>query len=159
MDDRHGEGGVLGNEPGTERAVAAAEHRLAVRFPPSFRHFLLTSDGCPGIGAWTDELYSCDRLAWFRDTAAGETSIAVAEVFYGESDQHPDEGDWHPPAIFERSLLVAGGHDYWLLDPADPGAEGEWIAWRYEVDDGELTRFTNFAELVDFCRTEGTDDE
>ncbi|TDD42301.1 SMI1/KNR4 family protein [Saccharopolyspora elongata] len=151
-----GAAGWLGYEPATEQAVAAAEHRLAVRFPPSFRGFLLASDGWPGVGGWIEELYSCDRLAWFRDTDEGGTSIDVAEDFFGDWDSLPeDDSVRNPVTIFERSLLVAGGQDYWLLDPAEPGADGEWIAWRYEPSQGEVKRFANFAELFHFCRNEG----
>ncbi|MGI8313148.1 SMI1/KNR4 family protein [Saccharopolyspora hattusasensis] len=145
----------LGYEPAAEQTVAAAEQRLAVQFPPSFRNFLLTSDGWPGVGDWVDALYSCDNLAWFRDTDEGGTAIDVAEVFFGEPDEEDeDEDDPSPPTVFERSLLVASGEDHWLLDPAKPGVDGEWTAWRYEVKAGELQRFASFAELFHFCREE-----
>ncbi|GAA3528358.1 hypothetical protein GCM10022222_09240 [Amycolatopsis ultiminotia] len=148
--------GWLGCEPATEAAVAAAEHRLAVRFPTSYRGFLLASNGWTGVGGWIEELYSCARLAWFRDTAEGGISIDVAGDFFGEWGAPPeDDSARNPVTIFERSLLVAGGQDYWLLDPAEPAADGEWIAWRYEPDQGEVSQFANFAELFHFCRNEG----
>jgi hypothetical protein len=149
--------GWLGYEPATELTVSAAEQRLGVRLPPSFRGFLLASDGWSEVGGWIDKVHSCDGLAWFRDTDEGAMSIEVAEAFFGEVNERPeDEDHWHPPTIFERSLLVAGGVDYdvWLLDPAGPGADGEWIAWRYQTKGGEVERFASFAELFHFCREE-----
>lgn len=146
----------LGCEPAAEQTVATAEQRLAVEFPPSFRSFLLTSDGWPGFGGWVDTLHSCDDLAWFRDTDEGGTAIDVAELFYGEPGlgEEDEQEDPSPPTVFERSLLVASGEDYWLLDPAEPGADGEWTAWRYEVKTGELERFASFAELFHLCSKE-----
>ena len=32
---------------------------------------------------------------------------------------------------------------------------GEWVAWRYQPDQGEVERFASFAELFRFCRDEG----
>jgi len=61
----------LGYEPAGEQAISAAEERLGVRFPPSFRGFLEASDGWRGVGGWIELLCSCDEIEWFRATPSG----------------------------------------------------------------------------------------
>jgi hypothetical protein len=133
----------MGHEPATEGAVLTAELRLGVRFPPSLRGFLLTSDGWSGVGGWVDLLYSCDRIAWFRGTADGVDLI----------DLYDDDED-NLPGVFLRSLVVASGKDFWLIDPGQPRTDGEWAAYLFEPKYGESTRYTSFAELFRAGREE-----
>jgi hypothetical protein len=48
VDEVQRENRWLGYEPAGEEAVRAAEERLGVRLPPSYRNFLLTSNGATG---------------------------------------------------------------------------------------------------------------
>lgn len=51
--------------PATEDDIAAAEKRLGVTLPPSYREFLMVSNGCLlGIG-WT--LLPVEKIGWMRD--------------------------------------------------------------------------------------------
>ncbi|KJE22407.1 hypothetical protein FF36_03279 [Frankia torreyi] len=132
----------VGHEPAAEQTVAAAEQRLAVRFPPTFRSFLATSDGWPNLAGWIDELHASTDVDWFRDTVDGAGFINL----YGEP--HNDGQDLDDLlSVFRRSLVIASGEDFWLLDPADPGPDGEWVAWEFTPKYGSLERFASFAEI------------
>ncbi|MEV0083869.1 SMI1/KNR4 family protein [Saccharopolyspora sp. NPDC050642] len=127
----------MGHEPATEEVVLAAERRLGVRFPPSYRAFLLASDGWDGVGGWIELIWSCERIPWMRDTRGGADLIDL----YGED---PDD---EYAVLFRRALDVAEGEDFWFLDPDDVGPEGEWAAYLFEPKYGELKKFAGFAEL------------
>ncbi|WP_218157459.1 SMI1/KNR4 family protein [Saccharopolyspora shandongensis] len=132
----------MGNEPAAEETVLAAEKRLGVRFPPSYRAFLLASDGWNGVGGWIELIWSCERIPWMRDTGGGANLIDL----YGED---PDD---EYAVLFRRSLDVAEGEDFWFLDPAEVGPEGEWAAYLFEPKYGELKEFASFAELFHASR-------
>jgi hypothetical protein len=131
----------MGRMPAAESAVVAAEQRLGTQFPPSFRSFLLTTDGWDGVGGWIDLVYPCEDIAWMRDTEGGRDLIGVYAGDLGE------EGEHEYVTLFRRSLEVASGEDFWLLDPEKAGPGGEWAAYQFEPKAGELKRFASFAEL------------
>lgn len=131
----------LGRPPAGERTIAAAQERLGVRFPPSFRGFLQASDGWDGVGGWVDKIYPCGEVEWFGSTQEGQDYIEL----YNDLD-----GD-EAAAVFQRSLVIAGGEDYWLLDPAVV-ADGEWAAYEFEPKYGQLTEFTSFHSLMEGSR-------
>ena len=143
LDDSHVATRWLGYEPAGEQAISAAEERLGVRFPPSFRGFLQASDGWRGIGGWIDLLCSCDEIEWFRATPTGEEFIELYSEGLDDSDV---------VAVFERSLLIAGGEDFWLLDSAKVAADGEWAAYEFEPKYGDLEEYASFSALMDFSR-------
>ncbi|WP_261574787.1 SMI1/KNR4 family protein [Frankia gtarii] len=148
----------VGHEPAAEQTVVAAEQRLAIRFPPTFRSFLAASDGWPNPAEWVDELHASTDVAWFRDTMDGAGFIDL----YGEP-RNDDEDDSDMLSLFRRSLVIASGEDFWLLDPADPGPDGEWVAWEFTPKYGGLERFANFAEIFHASRVsmeqEAADDD
>lgn len=129
----------MGEDPAAEEAVLAAEYRLGVQFPLSFRGFLLTSDGWNGVGGWVELVYPCERVSWMRDTDGGGDLIDI----YGEYSDKDNEY----VQLFRRSLEVASGEDIWLLDPTDTGQDGEWAAYLFEPKYGEFEKFASFAEL------------
>ncbi|MFD0307199.1 SMI1/KNR4 family protein [Streptomyces sp. NPDC127119] len=128
----------LGEEPAREETVAAAEERLEVRFPPSLRGFLFTSDGWMRVSGWVDLVYPCGRIAWMRDTGAGASLIRL----YSEEFDNAEYVD-----LFRRSIEIAGGEDVWLLDPTDLGPDGEWTAYVFTPKYGDLRKFTSFSTL------------
>ncbi|MGW2257643.1 SMI1/KNR4 family protein [Streptomyces sp. NPDC001780] len=132
------EGGWLGSEPATEEAVAAAEQRLGLRFPPSYRSFLLTTNGWTALRDWIDEVHPCEEVTWMRDTGLGS---GLVDLY---ADEFPDAD---LVALFRRSLQVASGEDLWLLDPTDVGPDGEWAAHLFQPKYGELESHTGFAGL------------
>jgi hypothetical protein len=158
--------GTLLRAPASEAEVAAAERRLEVHLPPSYREFLLLSDGAYGdtMGAVTAD----DPRA--GDSLEGWGFLPVAELRrYDEADpeavdiwlQAQDEiesasGGTAPAPPFEGdevrdhrpmrdALLIARGFDAncSLLVPVDdPGAGEEWEVWSRYKEGG--TRWSSF---------------
>jgi hypothetical protein len=133
----------MGHAPATEAAVVAVEQRLGIKFPPSYRSFLLTTDGWDGVGGWIDLVYPCERINWMRDTWGGKDLIDL----YTENPGEDDGPNVEYVTVFTQSLEVASGEDFWLLDPTVTGSDGEWAAYLFEPKYGTLERFASFAGL------------
>lgn len=143
----------LGRDPAAEEEIAAAERRLGLRFPPTLRGFLLTSDGWHG-GGTVDEVHACAEIDWMRDNGDGPDLIEIYGFGVPE-DYEPDDGEVVPVQLFERALAVGTGDgEHWLLDPTQAGPDGEWPAYAFASGDGFLEEFTDFAALFrDGCDT------
>ncbi|OON77007.1 SMI1/KNR4 family protein [Streptomyces tsukubensis] len=128
----------LGEEPAREEGLVAAEERLGVRFPPSLRGFFLASDGWTHLDAWVEGVHPCGRVAWMRDGDAGMRVTAVYDSIPGNEDD---------VRLFRRSIEIARGEDFWLLDPTDVGPDGEWAAYEFAPKYGNPTRYPSFAAL------------
>ena len=102
--------------PATESQIAREEARLGVRLPPSLRSFYLHSNGHGVVGNFIWDVRSVEQLGWLRDV-------------------EPDLYDlvFEDDAAVGRSLVVSGEADasWWLLDPGDVDARGEWRAGRW----------------------------
>ncbi|MFF1695561.1 SMI1/KNR4 family protein [Streptomyces sp. NPDC058257] len=137
--DREGRVDVwLGEAPARKEALVASEERLGVRFPPSLRGFFLASDGWTLLDAWVDGVHPCGRVSWMRDGDAGSSVTAVYESI-------PDNEEY--VQLFRRSLEIARGEDFWLLDPTDVGPDGEWAAYDFAPKYGTLTEYPSFSAL------------
>ncbi|MGW3565912.1 SMI1/KNR4 family protein [Streptomyces sp. NPDC000941] len=128
----------LGEAPAREEALVASEERLGVRFPPSLRGFFLASDGWTRLDAWVDDVHPCGRVVWMRDSEAGRR---VAETY----DSIPGNED--DVQLFRRSIEIARGEDFWLLDPTDVGPDGEWAAYEFAPKYGDTTKYPSFSTL------------
>ncbi|GAA0983710.1 hypothetical protein GCM10009551_030730 [Nocardiopsis tropica] len=132
----------LGEAPAREEALVESEERLGVRFPPSLRGFYLASDGWTRVGgAWVGEgVHPCGRVSWMRDGDAGSRVTAIYDSIPGNEDL---------VQLFSRSLEVARGEDFWLLDPTDVGPDGEWAAYEFAPKYGDPTKYPRFSALFD----------
>lgn len=128
----------LGETPAREEALAAAEERLGVRFPAGLRGFFLASDGWTRLDGWVDGVHPCDRVVWMRDSEAGGR---VTEIYASIS------GNEEVVELFRRSVEIARGEDYWLLDPTDVGPDGEWAAYEFTPKYGDTTKYPSFSAL------------
>ncbi len=138
--EAHREAGWLGCEPASEAAVAAAEERLGVRLPPSYRNFLLTSDGWNSIGLL--DLLEVEEIGWFADKAAD-----LLEV-WEELEDFTEE-----PAILRQCLLISvdegGSGGNWLLDADSVGEDGEWTAYEWwPGHGGDPEPYEDFAAMA-----------
>jgi hypothetical protein len=135
--------GWLGYSPASSDAITTVEQRLGVSLPPTYRNFLLTTDGFSTIS------YACDllpaaRIGWFRSLEAellGAWSTPDMDFFAAQAD------------ILRRCLLISdddgGAGHYLLLDPGDSTPAGEWRAYEWWPGDGEDPEpYDNFAVLV-----------
>jgi hypothetical protein len=161
-------GGVL--RPGAgEPAVAELESRLGIRLPPSYRRFLLRSDGAhamPSVGV-TAELgfLDCASVAWLRDVDRVTLDI------WGYEDQGLDPFSASVP---ERRYLDHEGGDLdsacvkrghfryvlqisawdeacvFLLNPLVVDQHGEWEAWHFSPSYAGAVRWRSFAALLKY---------
>lgn len=118
----------LGFPPAAEEQVAAAEARLGCVLPPSFRQFLLTTDGWRHAGRSVRRLRGTADLGWLRDLEPSWIS--------GDS---------------ERSLLISREADAGVvfLDPDDVDEQGEWAAYTWFAWTGMgPQRYDSFAALM-----------
>ncbi|MGW0478414.1 SMI1/KNR4 family protein [Nonomuraea sp. NPDC003214] len=102
----------LGFDPASEAEVAALEARLGRTLPPSYREFLLVTDGWTHAGPFVWRLRGTGEIGWLRD---------LEPHLIGE-----DEDD-----LLARSLLVSLEADAGVvfLDPDDVDEHGEWAAY------------------------------
>ncbi|GAA3870115.1 SMI1/KNR4 family protein [Streptomyces sedi] len=142
----------LGETPAREEALAAAEERLGVRFPPGLRGFFQASDGWTRLEGYVDGVHSCGRVVWMRDSEAGGRVIATYDSIPGNEDE---------VLLFRRCVEIARGEDYWLLDPTDVGPDGEWAAYEFAPKYGDTTEYPSFSALFHsgYASMEEDDDE
>ncbi|MFJ2432154.1 SMI1/KNR4 family protein [Streptomyces anulatus] len=129
----------LGEAPAREEALMASEERLGVRFPPSLRAFFLASDGWTHLDGWVDGVHSCGSVVWMRDSEAGGRVTDTYDSIPGNEDD---------VQLFRRSIEIARGEDFWLLDPTDVGPDGEWAAYEFAPKYGNPTKYPGFAALI-----------
>ncbi|SMD25828.1 SMI1 / KNR4 family (SUKH-1) [Kibdelosporangium aridum] len=148
----------LGFAPASEEAVAAAEARLGYTLPPSYREFLLTTDGWRNAGMFVWRMRDTSNLGWLRDI----------EPFWEESWEDADDdldddfdedlgdesADEDSPSDnkFSRGLLISLQADAGILflDPGDVDENGEWAAYSlFSWRAAPPTRFPSFTALME----------
>ncbi len=141
----------LGAAPAREEALVTSEERLGVRFPPSLRGFFLASDGWRCLDdEWVDEVHPSGHVVWMRDSEAGKRVTEVYDSIVGNEDD---------VQLFRRSIEIARGEDFWLLDPTDVGSDGEWAAYEFAPKYGDTTKYPSFSALFHAGYTSMEEDE
>jgi hypothetical protein len=114
-----------------------------VRLPPSYREFLLTTNGWRDAGEFVYRMRDTSTLGWLRDH---EPHWESWEDLCPDDNPDPNDGN-----RFTRGLLLSLEADVGILflDPADVDEAGEWAAyslfsWQAEPP----TRFASFTELM-----------
>ncbi|MFE9457997.1 SMI1/KNR4 family protein [Streptomyces californicus] len=133
------EAGWAGAEPAGEEAIVAAEERLGVSLPLSYRNFLRVSDGWEDLGSV--DLFRVGEIGWFTDLEA--------ELVEAWSDS--PFADLLP--LITRCLLIGddngGSGCYWLLHADDTAESGEWTAYEWWPGDGiDPEPYADFAALA-----------
>ncbi len=154
----------LGNPPATEEQIVAAETRLGIQLPLSYRQFLKISNGWDHTG-WSElKLWSIEEVDWMIHryphmvesyNQDDELSVSDEEYFvYGE--------DQDPVHMRDEYLLTAleissdsGDGDNFLLIPEVITAEGEWEAWHLGSKLPGAYRYRSFYELMQKVLEEG----
>ncbi|AZM49804.1 SMI1/KNR4 family protein [Streptomyces sp. WAC 06738] len=136
QEDEGGEGArfALGRAGAAEAVIVAAEERLGLRLPESYREFLAVSDGWHvDETAGVHQLGGAADIDWFRDP-------------YGQSSVHEEHLGDDPRAedvllagMWRRALRLETDSDmsHALLDPGDVGPDGEWALYLYHGWSGE----------------------
>jgi hypothetical protein len=136
------EAGWLGYEPASEEAILASEERLGVRLPPTYRNFLLASNGWSSIGDL--DLLKVEEIGWFAECSPEllEAWSSPGLEFFAEELK-----------VLKRCLLISnddgGSGGNWLLHADSVGENGEWTAYEWwPGEGGDLEENENFASLV-----------
>ncbi|MFD2420853.1 SMI1/KNR4 family protein [Amycolatopsis pigmentata] len=135
----------LGFAPATEEQVAAAEARLGARLPPSYREFLLTTNGWRDAGGFVWRMRDTENVGWLRDL---DPDWEVwDEGIEEEENPDPEQGN-----RFTRGLLLFLEADAGILflDPGDVDEAGEWAAYHlFSWQAAPPVRFGSFWELME----------
>ncbi|MFE3172913.1 SMI1/KNR4 family protein [Amycolatopsis sp. NPDC059090] len=133
--------GWIGYEPASADSVVAAEKRLGTRLPPTYRSFLLSSNGFRYVNHV--DLLNVDEIGWLSERDPGLVDAWSFALDDGERQ------------MIERSLLIArdnGGPGVcWLLHPGDAAEDGEWAGYQWFTGDGSGPgddRYDSFGALV-----------
>lgn len=149
-------GSVL-RDPATEEQIAAAEERLSVQLPPSYRAFLQVSNGAYASTLGAEE--GCTRHGFLgvQDVAYAEDADAnLVELWTGEdalndpaNDRRPLPGRGSDVAYYgpmRHALLVSRPHETFrnLLVPRE--GEEEWELWAF-AKEGAIA-YRSFADFL-----------
>jgi HEAT repeats/SMI1 / KNR4 family (SUKH-1) len=126
----------LGSDGASEEALTAAESRLGVDLPPSYRTFLSTTDGFGPIGFFVRRLRPVGELAWLRDEDPELIAIWTEETQETE---------------LARTLAVSDEYDgaRILLNPTVVDDNGDWEAWFFAHWVPGAERHSSFRRLVE----------
>lgn len=149
----------LGRPPATEVALSAAERRLGVSLPPSYREFLLIANGWVYPGNDMDfpgPIRAIERVAWFREedgdwidawTSANAGGVSDEEYFvYGNDQDTVCLRVEYLAKCLKISDASEGG--VYLLNPEVVSKAGEWEAWHFSNELPGATRCRSFRELI-----------
>lgn len=164
------ESGSLLREPASEEQVKATEARLGRRLPPSYREFLLTSDGAYGDRGGATRLYTrdgreptpfdspvvgiglfpCADLRWLRDVNPNEAEI-YEETGEDAEFSSPVAADGHQPwpwTPMADGLVIASDRapGRTCLVPVD-GVE-EWQVW--EIVKESAVAYLSFRSFLEY---------
>ncbi len=151
--------GWVGRPGASEAELAAAEARLGIRLPPSYRQFLAVSNGWGQLTDFIFNLWSTEEIEWLRvrnqhlitvwteDMPPNTRTVADAEYFvYGETqDCVSVRGEY-----LRTALEISGWGDsaICLLNPQVVTPEGEWEAWFFANWLPGANRYRSFWELM-----------
>jgi hypothetical protein len=143
-------------EPCTAEELAAAEARLGIKLPKSYREFLVTTNGFGQINTLFGRLYGAKDIQWFRDSNPDwiESFVEPREGDVSEQE-HLIYGNEQDPVIFRTAYLKCllkisepfEGAVY-LLNPEVKDIDGEWEAWAFANWYAGAYRCQSFAGLL-----------
>jgi hypothetical protein len=160
-------GGWCGRPAATESEIRAAENRLGVRLPPSYRSFLSISNGWRIFNSFVEQLlpvHEIDRFR-FRSPESFASMESAHERLVGRYGYDPSVVsddvylDYETPAhnmalrhhYYGDSLLIseASESELVLLNPFVVSADGEWetIFSAHWIPENE--RFRSFRDYVE----------
>jgi hypothetical protein len=129
--------GWLGYPGATEAQIAAAEARIGVPLPSSYRAFLMVSNGWHAAG-YQGALWSTEEIEWYAIGQYETVSIWTADAVDSPDETYFDySADQNPIYLrgeYLRDALQIGPEingDVDLLIPRVTTTEGEWEAWGF----------------------------
>ena len=121
----------LGEAPATDADIAAAEARLGLRLPPSYRAFLKVSNGWNWPNSFVARLAGTSDIGWTREKDADlirgwEEGSRYATAQFGAPPPSPEDH-------LAQTILISTPHEeddaaYFMLNP-ETRSNGEFEAW------------------------------
>ena len=136
--------GWLGYPGATPDDIARTEARLGTTLPPSYRTFLMTSNGWWHPSDFVPKLWSTHEIEWLRVRhRPGIDAWREGAEYGGEPLVIPDEeyfvyGEQQDPTTIRREYLETAldisavelaGTAMYVLNPRVVAPPGEWEAW------------------------------
>jgi hypothetical protein len=151
--------GWVGRPGASGAELAAAEARLGIRLPPSYRQFLAVSNGWGQLTDFIYNLWSAEEIEWLpvrnqhlmtvwtEDMPPDTRTVTDAEYFvYGEAqDCVSVRGEYLRTAL---EISDWGDSAICLLNPQVVMPEGEWEAWFFANWLPGANRYHSFWELM-----------
>ena len=143
----------LGFAPATEADIAELEKNLGVILPPSYRAFLLTTNGWRRTTPFISRIRPAAEVNWFRVEneqwaeiySEDGSNLEDTEYYvYGE-DGAPDHRAEHVRSLIQISDVEDG---VYLLNPEAVTPDGEWEAWFFANWIPGAKRHPSFAHLM-----------
>ena len=122
--------GWLGFPGASEEEVGALERRLGARLPPSYRSFLLASNGFLQPGVIVPRLLAASEVDWYR-VKHQDTIDAWRKGVSSGGGTGPDAFEHHLPHALQVSAVERVGTAVYLLNPDVVGPDGEWEAFYF----------------------------
>ncbi|MEM7558613.1 MAG: SMI1/KNR4 family protein [Planctomycetota bacterium] len=147
----------FGFPPASDQQVAAAESRLEVSFPPSYRQFLMITNGWRMTGWQSIGVLPVLDVDWLRNRDPELIEIwCDVDVEEIEDDEYFVYGDAQDCLSMRREylqdvLLIStpswANQDYFFLNPKIV-FEGEWEAWHFSTEFPGACRYRSFYDLM-----------
>lgn len=145
-------------EPGaTEEQLSAAEQKLKVKLPPSYRAFLAASNGWRGASQSIPVLRGVQKLKWFRkehrDWVEAYTMQGMEPPLVSEQDYFnyasETSGDFDLSHLGQTLCIGEVGDDaVLLLNPMVVWPDGEWEVWFFANWVPGAERYRSFADWM-----------
>jgi hypothetical protein len=149
----------LGATPATDDQLTAAQHKLGIALPPSYRAFLRVSNGWGRATQSVAELWDTCKLNWFRKSHRDWITAYIGPLKYAPPEQIPDadyfsygsNATMFKPQHFKETLQISGVGDaaVYLLNPQVITKDGEWEAWFLANWSPGVIRYRSFRELME----------
>ncbi len=150
--------GWVGYPRATEEQIARAEVRLGTRLPPSYREFLMVSNGWRALTRFIYQLWSTDEIEWFRvrnqawidawlSGSGGPKPVPDTEylVYGAEQSVLTMRAEYLETAL---EVSDVGSDAIYLLNPRVVTPEGEWEAWFFASWLPGANRYRSFWEML-----------
>lgn len=140
-----------------EEDILAAEHRLKIKFPPSYRLFLKISNGWPEMGAAEPgELCPPQAIQWLRDqdpemlevwSTLGQDLSMEEHLHYRDVEDAPC---WYCEEYLHNTLAISAYSDacLLLLSPDVIDKNGEWECWHLASWHPGAARYQSFETWI-----------
>ena len=145
-----------GNPGASEQQLLAAEKRLKVKLPPSYRAFLGASNGWQRASESIPVIRAVENIRWFRKEhrewyeayQMGAEPLSVIEQDYFNYAQ-ADCVDFDIKHLAQTLCISEIGDDaVLLLNPMVVWPDGEWEAWFFANWLPGATRYRSFADWM-----------